>query len=251
MERIVENKNIVVTGGASGIGLSMVDNFLTHGAKIVIIADKNEDFGAEAVESMTSKHGSEKAVFLKCDVTTDLDETFETLISTYRSIDILVNNAGIANEKSIKSIITINLMALMEWSVKFWDYMRQDRGGRGGTIINMASVYGLRTGPFAPFYHATKFGVIGFSKSLGHEYNFGKTGVRVLTLCPGYTFTKLTANIVLRDSETAQDYVREIKSNEWQEPDAVGKGVIEVVKKAESGTVWIIEGGWPPVMAEG
>ncbi|XP_072931676.1 alcohol dehydrogenase 1-like [Epargyreus clarus] len=140
----------------------------------------------------------------------------------------------------------------MEWSLKFYDYMRKDRGGDGGTIVNLASIYGWRITPFAPFYNASKFGVIGFTKSLGHEYNFKKTGVRVVALCPGYTYTKLTAHVLLRDDDTSvlEDFVKEGEANEWQQVDSVGKGVIEVVEKADTGTVWVVEGGRSAIMVK-
>ncbi|XP_072931672.1 15-hydroxyprostaglandin dehydrogenase [NAD(+)]-like [Epargyreus clarus] len=170
MEKTIVNKVVLVTGGAAGIGLSMVDNFLENGAKLAIIVDINEELGERAVESMTTKHGCDKTVFLKCDVTTDLDETFEIVKRKYKYIDILVNNAGIANEKLLKCTININLLSVMEWSMKFYDDMRKDRGGRGGTIINVASAYGFRKTPYLSSYHASKSGVIGFSKSIGHEY---------------------------------------------------------------------------------
>ncbi|XP_072931516.1 15-hydroxyprostaglandin dehydrogenase [NAD(+)]-like [Epargyreus clarus] len=226
----------------------MVDNFMEHGAKTVIIVDKSEELGVKAIDSMTTKHGGNKAVFLKCDVTSDLDETFEGIIQKYKFIDIIVNNAGILDEKSIKSTININLLSLMEWSIKFYDYMRKDRGGYGGTIINVSSIYGLEITPFVTTYHASKFGVIGFTKSLGHIYNFKKTGVRVVALCPGFTYTAITATFSLRDDNMLADFMKEAKSHEWQEVDAVGKGVIDIFEKAESGTVWRIVGNRSAVM---
>ncbi|XP_072931673.1 15-hydroxyprostaglandin dehydrogenase [NAD(+)]-like [Epargyreus clarus] len=228
----------------------MVDNFLERDVKLAIIIDVNEELGLKAIESMSTKYGSDKVVFLKCDVSTNLDETFNIVISKYKFVDILVNNAGISNEKTLKSVIDINLISLMEWSVKFYDYMRQDRGGHGGTIINVASVYGLEITPFAPIYHASKSGVIGFTKSLGHGYNFKKSGVRVVALCPGFTYTQMTANTVLRDDDMLEDFMKLAKSSEWQQVDAVGKGVIEIVEKAESGTIWIVQGSRSAVMVK-
>lgn len=69
--------------------------------------------------------------------------------------------------------------------------MGKDKGGKGGVIINIASILGLQESPAAPVYTGTKHFVVGFSRSLGDSYHFNRTGVKIVTMCPGVTYTGL------------------------------------------------------------
>ncbi|VVC86614.1 unnamed protein product [Leptidea sinapis] len=102
----------------------------------------------------------------------------------------------------------------------FWEHNRMDKFGKGGTIINTASVYAIRSEPISP-----------------------RSGVRVVAICPGLTETNLVKNYSLFD-DTISDYVTEFMTVQlWQKVDSVGRAAIEIFEKAESGTAWLIEGG--------
>ncbi|XP_072931515.1 15-hydroxyprostaglandin dehydrogenase [NAD(+)]-like [Epargyreus clarus] len=248
MANQVKNKVALVTGGSSGLGLAMVEEFLKKGAKVLIIVDINEQQGTDATKAMNLKYGDGKAVFYKCDVAVDLDATFEKITDVYKTVDVVVNNAGVLNEKSIRKTIDVNVVALMEWTMKFYEYMRVDKGGNGGTIINVSSIYGYRIIPFIPYYQGSKFAVLGFSKSLGNEYHFKKTGVRVVVLCPGLTHTSMCENPKPWAEDSMPDFMTEVQNTEWQNADAIGRGTVEIFEQAESGTAWLVEGSRPAVM---
>ncbi|CAK1547379.1 unnamed protein product [Leptosia nina] len=237
MAKNLKNKVVVITGGATGIGYEIADRFLSKGAKIIIILDINEEEGKSATKKLNDKYGSSRSVFYKCDVTSDVDSTWTMLKDTYECIDVFVNNAGIVNEKIPKKAIDINVTALIDWSLKFWEYHRTDKSNNGGTIINLASIYGFRVDQFIPVYQATKFAVMGFTKALGHEYNFKRTGVRVVAICPGFTKTNLTQNLSTFDEETKRDSQAFLNDQQWQTVDAVGSAAIEVFENAASGRV--------------
>ncbi|XP_026324878.1 15-hydroxyprostaglandin dehydrogenase [NAD(+)]-like [Hyposmocoma kahamanoa] len=245
MSRDIKNKTVAITGAAEGLGLEIAGNYLKHGAKVVIILDINEKLGFEAVKALNSKFGSGKAVFIKCDVTTDLERAYNEMVDKFKTIDVLFNNAGILNEGLLKKTIDINVTALIEWSMKFFEHMRTDKGGHGGTIINLASIYGFRIDQYMPIYNASKFAVMGFTKSLGHEYNFKKFGVRVVAICPGFTDTKLVADPKSIVPEQQEDFSSFVKNTVWQKPEAVARAAVEVFQKADSGTAWLIEGARP------
>ncbi|XP_063534329.1 15-hydroxyprostaglandin dehydrogenase [NAD(+)]-like [Cydia strobilella] len=249
MAKDLKNKTVVITGGAVGIGFEMADRFLQKGAKVIIILDVNEKQGAEAVKTLNSKHGNNKTVFMKCDVTSDLDAVSKKIIDLYKQVDVLINNAGILNDLVPKKTIDINVTALIEWSFKFWNHMRKDRGGNGGTIINLASIYGFRVDPYLPAYQASKFAVQGFTKSLGHQYNFKRSGVRVMAINPGFTETALTKdpNGFDNDKQYQIDFAKFLKEQPWQKVEAVGQAAVDVIERAESGTAWLIEGAKPIV----
>ncbi|KAJ2937096.1 hypothetical protein O0L34_g19561 [Tuta absoluta] len=249
MLKTIENKVVVITGGAQGIGLEIAINFLQNGAGRVIILDIDEDVGKESVANLNEEFG-DKLDFYKCDVTQDLEAISKVIFDKYKTVDVLVNNAGIVNEFDVRKTFAINVIALIEWSNKFSEHMRTDKGGKGGSIINMASIYGFRTSdPYAPLYKASKHAVLDFTRTVGHEYNFNRFGVRVVAVCPGYTETKLAQTAgqpLLPDEKTLEDYMEFISTEViFQTAEAVGKATVEVFKVADSGTAWLIEGGNP------
>ena len=244
MDRNVDGKIVAVTGGAQGLGLAMVNSFLQNGAKLAIILDINEEVGLQAIADLKINYPN-KAVFYKCNVVTDLNNIYDLIIKNHQQVDILINNAGILDELNIKRSIDINTIAVMEWSMKFYEHMRFDKGGKGGTIINVSSIFGYRITAHLPYYHASKFAVLGFSKSLGHETNYKKTKVRVATLCPGLVLTNISANPVIREKDLLPEFLVDLKTYEWQESKAIGAGTVEIFQKADSGTAWVVEGSRP------
>lgn len=238
MERNIKNKTVVVTGGAEGIGFQIAKYYLKDGAKLAILLDINEEKGKEAVENLTLELGLNKAVFIKCDVVEDLESTFEKICAQFGKVDVLVNGAGIVNELVPEKCIEVNLTATIKWSLKFMEHMKNK--SNGGTIVNISSILGYRVIDYYPVYHASKFGVIGFTKCLGHEKCYKENRVRVIGICPGFTSTSMTQFILDSDSGLLMD----IKKNfQWQSPEVVGEKAVEVFKKADSGAIWEIEGG--------
>ncbi|XP_026729165.1 15-hydroxyprostaglandin dehydrogenase [NAD(+)]-like [Trichoplusia ni] len=242
----LRNKVVVITGGAEGIGFEIADKYLQKGASITILLDINERLGEDAVKKLTTTYGKNKALFIKCDVTSDADKVSKKIFDNYK-VDVLVNNAGILNENLLKKTIDINVTAVVEWGLTFWHHMRKDKGGNGGTIINLASIYGYRVDQFLPIYQASKFAVMGFTKSLGHVANYTRSGVRVVAICPGFTETKLTDQPPIRDMGQNDEFEKFLKSQEWQKVEAVGNAAVDIFQRAGSGSAWLIEGAKPIV----
>lgn len=251
MAKDLKNKVVVITGGAVGIGYEIGDKFLQKQVKLVIILDLDEKHGTEAVEKLDAKYGEDSSVFIKCDVTKDLEAVSKKIINTYKHIDVLVNSAGIFDALSASKTIEVNVTALIEWSLKFWNHMRRDRGGNGGTIMNLSSIYGFRVDPYFPVYQATKFAVMGFTRSLGYPYNYNRTGVRVVALNPGFTVTPMTTVTTRFDDKEllvpVADVTKFLEEQTWQTPDVVGDAAVEVFENSESGTAWLVEGSTPIV----
>ncbi|XP_004927262.3 15-hydroxyprostaglandin dehydrogenase [NAD(+)] [Bombyx mori] len=240
-DKDLKGKNVIVTGAARGIGYAIADNFLANGVNLIIILDKNATNGVSAAETLKCKHGRDKVIFIPCDVTKDL-LLLDVIIDLYGPIDVLVNNAGILDEAQPRKMILTNSIAPIEWSLKFREYARKDKGGHGGTIINTASRSGYRITPFMVSYSSSKYASSTFSKSLGHPYNFKRTGIRIVALCPELTHTAMTAKQTVWGDQL-EDYKKVIKDAVWQEPDEVGKAVVQIFKIADSGTAWRISGG--------
>ncbi|VVC87772.1 unnamed protein product [Leptidea sinapis] len=226
------------------MGLAMVDNFLKQGAKFTIMLDVNEKLGLKSSTELKQKYGADRVTFTMCDVTKDLDKIYKEITKVFTTVDVLINNAGVLDEKNIRRTMEINTIAVMEWTMKFYDLMRKDFHGNGGTIINVSSIFGFESFPFSYTYGASKAAVLAFSRSLGQKYNYDKSGVRVITLCPGLTRTALPMNGNVRDDDTYDDLRKWTKHKyQWQNADDVGKAVANIFTKAHSGTVWVVEEG--------
>lgn len=238
MEVDLKNKIVVVTGGATGIGYSIAENFSKQSATVIIL-DLNEDTGKQAIERL----GIDKTVFVKCDLKTGIDRAFNEIVEKYKRIDVLVNNAGVGGI-DYKTCIDINFTACVTLSLKLYHYNMSRDERTESTIINISSIMGYRISQFIPIYQATKAGMITFTRSLGHEENLQKSGVRVVALCPGFTKTNLTRPFFEEDtSSIPADLLAYAMAHTWQEPSDVGSASLEVFKRAPSGSIWLIEGG--------
>ena len=102
----IAGKVVLITGGASGIGLAAVKLFLEHGAKVAV-ADINEDSGKQLVESLPHEH----AAFFKTDITNESDcqKTVQSVLSQFGTIDVLINNAGIEIVSPIHELSLIHI----------------------------------------------------------------------------------------------------------------------------------------------
>ena len=168
----LQNRVAVVTGGAQGFGLAIVERFIQSGAKVVIW-DIDETEAKKAVSKISSKN----LIYQIVDVT-NFESISETLIEIEKllgKIDILVNNAGIAGKNTTVAdypidewnrVINLNLNSVFYCSKAVVPFMEKNNYGR---IINIASIAGKEGNPNASAYSSSKAGVIGLTKSLGKE----------------------------------------------------------------------------------
>ncbi|ROW06992.1 hypothetical protein VMCG_04065 [Cytospora schulzeri] len=179
-----ETKTAIVTGGASGIGLAIVEHFASKGHNVAIF-DVNIDSGNQLVSRFATEIPQAKVIFKKCDVSSwkNQAEAFKEVYAEFGKIDIVVANAGISEqgagamasieddeprEPNLK-ILDVNLSGVI-YSVKLAiHYMKKNTltGPSRGSIICTASNAGLYPFPVSPLYGATKSGVIGLVRSTG------------------------------------------------------------------------------------
>ena len=190
----MSKKNILITGGASGIGLGMAQHLGNLGHDI-IIADINLAQARLAVDKL--KQQGIGALAIELDVT-NFKDVADLPNSIYPlTVDVLINNAGVQHVSKLEDfppekwqrLINIMLVAPALLSQAVLPNMRKQNYGR---IINIGSVHSVVASPFKSAYVAAKHGLLGFAKTLALET--GDCDVTINTLCPAYVKTPLVDN---------------------------------------------------------
>ncbi|XP_013421697.1 15-hydroxyprostaglandin dehydrogenase [NAD(+)]-like [Lingula anatina] len=189
----IKDKVAFITGAAQGIGKAVTDALLQKGANVAV-CDVDSDTGEKTVTEFAKQYGDDRVIFLHCDVTKkdSIKSAMQRTTDKFGRLDIIGNNAGITNEKQYDLLVDINLGGVVRGTWLGLDFLRKDKGGNGGVIINMASMAGLMAVPMVPTYAATKAGVIGFTRSWGASMDYDQHQVRVNCICPGFTDTQMT-----------------------------------------------------------
>ncbi|XP_055934488.1 15-hydroxyprostaglandin dehydrogenase [NAD(+)]-like [Argiope bruennichi] len=233
-------KAALITGGAQGIGRAYAKALLDIGMK-VCVCDILEREALEFIESLPENQKS-NAIFQKCDVSllADLKNAFTRVVSEFGRIDIVVNNAGVLTEQNYMKEIEINFTAVIQGTLIAFEHMDINKGGHGGYIINTASEAGLEPLYLAPVYSATKCGVVGFTKSLGSDYHYKKTGIKVNAICPGPIDTVLfhafpKGSIDEEESKKYGSLRKPIK------PEEVGKALLKLLEDDKNGAMLKID----------
>lgn len=193
----LENKVIVITGGARGIGFAIAEAFAAQRSVLVLI-DLNQEQVERSAQSLV-ENGC-KAFGYAGNVTDSagIEELFARIVEKHGAIDCLVNNAGVTRdnllirmkEEDWQLVLDINLKGSFICTQKAFKYMMK---ARSGCIINIASVIGIMGNAGQANYAASKGGLIAFTKSCAKE--FASRGVRVNAVAPGFIETEMTATL--------------------------------------------------------
>ena len=208
MEGRLKDQIAIVTGGGSGIGQATVLRFTAEGADVVAV-DRNTE-GVEETARMAG-NGPGRVLAFTADVTGESapDDVFARCLEAFGTPTILVNNAGIGAAKPVHTtddaaldrFLDVNLRSLFRFARRGVVEMRA--GGAGGSIVNIASIFGIVGFPGSSVYSATKSAVIGLSRNMAADY--GRDGIRVNAIAPGLivtpmTETRLAENAFFRDA---------------------------------------------------
>ncbi len=190
---MVENKVVIITGSARGIGFEIGKHFAENGAKVVL-SDINEEAVKESAESL--KNLGYASIGIKADVTkeADLQNLVQLAKETFGTVDIVINNAGLQYVAPLEEFPTekFELMQKIMLTAPFiitktvFPIMKEQGFGR---IINIASINGLIGFAGKAAYNSAKHGVIGLTKVAALEG--AEHGITVNALCPGYVDTPL------------------------------------------------------------
>ncbi|XP_008400202.1 15-hydroxyprostaglandin dehydrogenase [NAD(+)]-like [Poecilia reticulata] len=154
-------KTAVVTGAAMGIGRALAEILLENGAKVALL-DINEAAAERPLQALEQQFGAEKTIFLKCDVESEEQIRGSVLKHGAELRARSFSTTSVRNQKDDKQ----DQMGVIRGTYAALEQMSRLSGGRGGVIVNMASMAGI--GPFlsCPSYTASKFGVVGFTRAM-------------------------------------------------------------------------------------
>jgi 3-oxoacyl-[acyl-carrier protein] reductase len=233
----LEGKTALVTGGSRGIGRAVALELGRAGASVVV-GYRTE---AEAAEAVASEVGG-RAV--QADVSDP--EQAKALVEEAGDIDVLVNNAGTTRDGVLPRMRDEDWRAVLETNLSstFYTCRAAARGmmkRRGGAIVNVSSIVGVRGNWGQTNYAASKAGIIGFTKSLARE--LGSRGVRANVIAPGYVKSALTDAI---PDEARETMLANTPLGRLGDPENVASAVRFLVSDEASfitGEVLLVDGG--------
>jgi NAD(P)-dependent dehydrogenase (short-subunit alcohol dehydrogenase family) len=203
MNSSLDGAHALVTGAGRGIGAAIVSALAAGGARVTLLGRSREQLATHAA---TLPPGA-RALVVTADVTDDaaLHAAFARARAQHGPIAILVNNAGASGSAPFAKLdratwdasIAVNLTATYACSREVIAEMVDAGYGR---IVNVASTAGLVGGPYIAAYNAAKHGVIGLTRSLAAE--FGRKGITVNAVCPGFTETSMLERTLERIART-------------------------------------------------
>merc|ERR1711915_352968 len=236
----VKGKLVVITGSGQGLGKAFALRLLNAGAK-VCLSDLREDTGLATKEEMEERFGKENVHFIKCDVTKqeELTALYDGAEEHFKAkVDIFCNNAGINTSLGWRKCMDINIIAVMSGTELAMERMGLDKGGKGGLIVNTASLAGIVPGwnRESYSYFASKHAVVSLTRTLGSPAVYKETGVKVQCICPSF------ADTAIIDDANGGDTFRNLTVEE------VSSAFIELIETCGNGAAMAIYKGAPPIV---
>jgi len=253
----LKDKRAMVTGGATGIGKAIVLELAREGADVAVL-DINEDLAKETVSEVKSL--GRKSLFIKCDVSkvSDIKSAVANVVKSFGGIDILCNNAGVSRMKWVIDVTEEDYDWNMDIMAKGTFFMSQEvakqliKQGKGGRIINTASIGGFVGSDTLSDYNAAKAAVI--IHTMSYAAFLAKHGVTVNAVCPGLVKTgmqereiKWSAQLYGRsEEEIRKSYLQYTPLGRLEEPEDVAR-VVAFLASEEAGFITgeriIVDGG--------
>jgi NAD(P)-dependent dehydrogenase (short-subunit alcohol dehydrogenase family) len=253
MKRL-EDKVVIVTGGALGIGAAACNMCASEGA-VVAVTDLRDQDGEELAKRISA--GGGRAGYWHLDVSreSEVEVVFSQIQQQFGRIDVLVNNAGIAgvdkptdevSEEEWDKVMAINVKGVFLCTKQVIRYLRE---AGGGSIINLSSIYGLVGAPDLPPYHASKGAVRLMTKTDALLY--AKEKIRVNSIHPGYIWTPLVEDLAKESPEGLEAFRSHLDDlhpvGHVGEPDDIAYGVLYLASdesKFVTGSELVIDGGY-------
>lgn len=247
----LSGKATLITGGASGIGRATASLFAQEGAAVAV-ADVNEKQGRIVVQEIETQGG--RALFVPCDVTRaeDCRRAVETTLEQFGQLNILFNNAGIIRRADVVETTEVEWDQVMAVNVKSIFLMCKyavpvmARLG-GGTIINTSSGWGLKGGPRAVSYCASKGAVVNLTRAMAIDHGHQK--IRVNCICPGDVDTPMLRYEAQQLGQLEAEFLAESANrplHRYGQPVEIAQAALYLASDVSSyvtGTALVIDGG--------
>ena len=211
--KLLENKVVIVTGAARGIGEAIALKLAEHGAQVAFtyVSDSSAEKAAALESKITGLGTKGKAYQSNAGVFSECESFVNDVIKEFGSIDACVNNAGISKDNLLlrltpeqwDEVMTTNLKSVFNMTKQV---IRPMMKARKGSIINMSSIVGVRGNAGQSSYAASKAGIIGFTKSMAHE--LGSRNIRCNAIAPGFIETDMTH--YLKEGDAAKAFMDKI-----------------------------------------
>ena len=208
--KLLDGKNVVITGASRGIGRGIALVFAKHGANIAFTYLSSEVAAKELEQDLLEK-GCVKAKGYKSDASNfkEAQKLVSDIMLDFESIDVLVNNAGITkdgllmrmSEQDFDTVMSINMKSVFNMTKAVVSPMLK---AKSGSIINMSSVVGIKGNAGQSNYSASKAAINGFTKSTALE--LGSRNIRCNSIAPGFIETEMTEAL-------AEDQIKEWRDN--------------------------------------
>lgn len=242
----------VVTGCSTGLGVQMAKALANQGAKIVAIARRKEKIDAVAKE--IAETYKVETLAIQCDITDTekVNAAVDSIMEKFGRIDIVINNAGTGAVAPAEDITDDQFNG--ELNVDLGGTFKVSRAvakkamipAKYGRIINIASMYGMvgnKVAPCSP-YHAAKGGVVNLTRGLASEW--GKYGINVNAICPGYFYSPLTKETLDSDffQQNAQTMIPLSRYGNEGELDSAAIFLASPASSYVTGVILPVDGGY-------
>lgn len=241
-------KNALVTGSRRGLGAAIALALAQAGANVACHGlSPTADGVVDAIQKC-----DRKSFYISGDLVDPAvcERMVQTTVDRFGSIDILVNNAGIIRRAPAidfslpdwNEILAVNLTAVFRLSQLAARNMIEH--GKGGKILNVASLLSFQGGILVPAYAAAKAGVAQLTKALANEW--AAQGINVNAIAPGYMVTDNT-NALRQDANRYRQILERIPAGRWGNPEDLAGAAVFLCSRASNyvhGQVLAIDGGW-------
>ena len=246
----LDGRVILVTGASRGIGAAIAQAAVEQGASVVLASRKQEALD-EVAAGLREIGGKVFALATHMGKAEEIERLFARATEELGHVDGLVNNAATnpyfgpmidISESAFDKTFEVNVKGYFNASVQFVRHLR-GRGATQGSIVNIASVAGMRSAPMQAIYGMSKAAVISMTQSMAYE--LGGSNIRVNAVCPGLSETKFASAIVNNDSLRAHVVSRTPLGRHGQ-PDEIAGACTYLLSDAASyvtGQCIVIDGG--------
>ena len=244
----LEGKVAIVTGSSAGIGESIAKDFVSEGAKVVIVGRREAKANAVAKE-INNNGGTAISVRADVGLLKDVVNMVEKTLEAFGEINILVNNAAVIHQAQVieteeedwDRLIRNNLKSCFLCCREVVKQMIKQ--GKGGKIVNMSSIHAVLSEPSCCAYTAAKGGMEAFSRTLATEVAPHKINVNCIE--PGATYSELTTPMYTESVKKA--LFKRITLKEIAQPEWIAKGVTFLASEDArymTGSVMVMDGGY-------